>query len=72
MQRSKKLAAVVGPGALSPAEAVSNVWGYIRRTTCRIRKTAARSWPTKRSATVFGKDKVTMFEMNKHLAAHLK
>ena len=30
LQPSQELAAVVGPGALSRAEAVSKVWGYIR------------------------------------------
>ena len=50
LQPSKELAAVVGPGALSRAEAVSKVWRYIRAHNLQIRKTAARSWRTTRSA----------------------
>ena len=30
-----------------------------------------KSWPMTSSGKIFGKDKMSMFEMNKHLAAHL-
>ena len=50
LQPSQELAAVVGPGALSRAEAVSKVWDYIRAHNLQNRQTAARSWPTTSSA----------------------
>jgi chromatin remodeling complex protein RSC6 len=49
LRPSAELAAVVGPGPLSRGEVVSKVWEYIKRTTCRTRRTAARSWPTRSS-----------------------
>ena len=72
LQPSKELAAVVGSDPLPRPEVVSKVWDYIKRTTFRTRRTSARSRPTSKLEKVFGKKSVTMFEMNKHLAQHLK
>jgi hypothetical protein len=58
-------------GPLPRGEMVSTVWNCIKSHTWRTRRTAARSWLTTRSARS-SKDEVTMFEMNKHLAQHLK
>ena len=71
LQPSKELAAVVGPGALSRAEAVSKVWGYIRAHNLQNPENRREILADDKLSKVFGKDKVTMFEMNKHLAQHL-
>ena len=71
LQPSKELAAVVGPGALSRAEAVSKVWGYIRAHNLQNPQDRREILADDKLSKVFGQDKVTMFEMNKHLAQHL-
>ena len=71
LQPSQELAAVVGPGALSRAEAVSKVWGYIRAHNLQNPEDRREILADDKLSKVFGKDKVTMFEMNKHLAQHL-
>ena len=63
LQPSKELAAVVGPGALSRAEAVSKVWGYIRAHNLRNQENRREILADDTLSKVFGKDKVTMFEM---------
>ena len=58
LQPSKELAAVVGSAPLARGQVVSKMWEYIRSHNLQN--------PENR------RDKVTMFEMNKHLAGHLK
>ena len=62
LQPSEELAAVVGSGPLPRGQVVSKMWEYIR----------LHNLQNPELRRVFGKDKVTMFEMNKHLAGHLK
>ena len=71
LQPSQELAAVVGPGPLSRAEVVSKVWGYIRAHNLQNPENRREILADDKLRKVFGKDKVTMFEMNKHLARHL-
>ena len=72
LQPSKELAAVVGEGPLPRGEVVSKVWEYIRKNDLQNPKDRREILADAKLKTVFGKDKVTMFEMNKHLAQHLK
>ena len=69
---SAELAAVVGAGSLSRGEVVSKVWVYIKTNKLQNPKDGREILADDKLRKVFGKDKVTMFEMNKHLAAHLK
>ena len=69
LQPSEALAAVVGPGPLPRGDVVSKVWDYIKSHNLQNRREILADDKLK---SVFGKDKVTMFEMNKHLAQHLK
>ena len=69
---SKELAAVVGTQALPRTEVVSKVWEYIKKHKLQNEKNKREILADDKLKAVFGKDKVTMFEMNKHLAAHLK
>ena len=69
---SADLAAVVGAGPLPRGEVVSKVWDYIRSNNLQNPENRREILADEALRKVFGKDKVTMFEMNKHLAQHLK
>ena len=71
LQPSQELAAVVGPGSLPRTEVVSKVWDYIRSHNLQNPENRREILADDKLRKVFGKDKVTMFEMNKHLAQHL-
>src|SRR5215207_2672327 len=72
LQPSEALAAVVGPGPLPRGEVVSKVWDYIKSHNLQNPENRREILADDKLRKVFGKDKVTMFEMNKHLAQHLK
>ncbi len=72
LQPSKDLAAVVGSGAMARGEVVSKVWAYIKANKLQNPKDGREILADDKLQKIFGKDKVTMFEMNKHLAQHLK
>ena len=72
LRPSAELAAVVGPGPLPRGEVVSKVWAYIKANDLQNPEDRREILADGKLAAVFGKDKVTMFEMNKHLARHLK
>jgi upstream activation factor subunit UAF30 len=69
---SPELAAVVGPGPLPRGEVVSKVWDYIKSKNLQNPDDKREILADDTLQKVFGKDRVTMFEMNKHLARHLK
>ena len=50
---------------------VSKIWEYIRSHNLQNPENRREIVADEQLRRVFGKDKVTMFEMNKHLAAHL-
>ena len=71
LQPSKDLAVIVGPETLSRGEMVSKVWAYIKANNLHNPENRREIIADDKLRKVFGKDKVTMFEMNKHLAQHL-
>src|SRR4051794_8341846 len=71
LQPSKELAAVVGSKPLPRAEVVSKVWDYIKRHKLQDPQNKREIMADEKLQAVFGKNRVTMFEMNKHLAQHL-
>src|SRR3954469_23879773 len=71
LQPSEALAAVVGPEPLPRGEVVSKVWEYIKSRNLQNPENRREILADDKLKSVFGKDKVTMFEMNKHLARHL-
>jgi upstream activation factor subunit UAF30 len=71
LQPSGALAAVVGPEPLSRGEVVSKVWDYIKSHNLQNPDNRREIRADDKLKSVFGKDKVTMFEMNKHLSRHL-
>ncbi len=72
LQPSSDLAAVVGSQPLARPEVVSKVWEYIKKNDLQNPQNKREIMADDKLEKVFGKKKVTMFEMNKHLAAHLK
>jgi len=73
LQPSAELAAVVGSGKLARGEVVSKVWDYIKKNNLQNPANKREIIADAKLKPVFGgRDKVTMFEMNKHLAQHLK
>jgi len=72
LQPSEDLAAVVGAERLPRGEVVKKVWTYIKEHKLQNPKDGREILADDKLRKVFGKDKVTMFEMNKHLAQHLK
>ena len=72
LKPSEELSAVVGAGPLARGEVVSKVWEYIKANNLQNPENRREILADDKLRKVFGKDKVTMFEMNKHLAQHLK
>jgi chromatin remodeling complex protein RSC6 len=71
LQPSKELAAVVGTEPLPRGEVISKVWDYIKKHDLQNPENRRKILADDKLEAVFGKKKVTMFEMNKHLAQHL-
>jgi chromatin remodeling complex protein RSC6 len=72
LQPSEELAAVVGTSPLPRGEVVSKIWEYIRSHNLQNPENRREILADDKLTKVFGTDKVTMFEMNKHLTRHLK
>src|SRR3954468_4652393 len=73
VQPSADLAKITGSAPLPRSQAVSKVWDPIRKNNLHNpqNKGAIRAAATLKP--IFGgKDRVSMFEMNKHLSNHLK
>lgn len=69
---SKELGAVIGSDPVPRTVAVSKIWEYIKENKLQNEKNKREILADEKLKAVFGKDKCTMFEMNKYLAAHLK
>jgi chromatin remodeling complex protein RSC6 len=73
LQPSAQLAAVIGGGQVTRGEVVSKIWNYIKANKLQNPANKREILADAKLKPVFGgKDKVSMFEMNKHLAGHLK
>jgi chromatin remodeling complex protein RSC6 len=72
LQPSNELAAVVGSSPLPRTEVVSKVWDYIKANNLQNPENKRELLADEKLQAVFGgKNKVSMFEMNKHFAQHL-
>jgi chromatin remodeling complex protein RSC6 len=72
LQPSTELAAVVGSSPLPRTEVVSKVWEYIKANNLQNPENKREILADEKLQAVFGgRDKVSMFEMNKHFAQHL-
>ena len=67
------VAAVIGSEKLSRGDVVSKMWAYIKKNNLQNPTNKREIVADAKLKPVFGgKDRVDMFEMNKHLANHLK
>ena len=71
LQPSAELAAVVGSSPLSRPDVVSKMWDYIKAHNLQNPQNKREILADEKMEPIFGAKKVTMFEMNKHLARHL-
>jgi chromatin remodeling complex protein RSC6 len=69
---SPELAEIVGKGPLPRSEVVSKVWEYIKKHDLQNPKDKREILADDKLEKIFGKKSASMFEMNKHLSAHLK
>jgi chromatin remodeling complex protein RSC6 len=72
VQPSDDLAPITGKDPLPRSEVVSKVWAYIKKNNLQNPENKREILADDVLKKVFGKDKATMFEMNKHLSGHLK
>ncbi|MBW0144646.1 SWIB/MDM2 domain-containing protein [Sphingomicrobium clamense] len=68
---SPELAAIVGPNPLPRSEVVSKVWDHIKANNLQNPQNKREIIADDKLRPVFGTDRCTMFEMNKHLSKHL-
>jgi upstream activation factor subunit UAF30 len=72
VQPSPELGAVVGNDKLPRSQVISKVWEYIKEHNLQNPENKREIVADDKLKKVFGKDKVTMFEMNKYISAHVK
>lgn len=70
---SRELSEILGSADKLPRGlAVKKVWEYIKANKLQDAKDGRKINNDAKMKAIMGKDQVTMFEMNKHLAQHLK
>ncbi len=72
LKPSPALAAVIGEGSMPRGEVVSKVWEYIKAHKLQNPDDGREILADDKLQKIFGKEKATMFEMNKFLAQHLE
>jgi chromatin remodeling complex protein RSC6 len=73
VQPSADLAQICGSDPLPRSQVVSKVWDHIRKNNLQNPQNKREIMADDKLKKVFGgKDRVSMFEMNKHLSNHLK
>lgn len=72
VQPSKELGAIVGNDKLPRSQVISKVWEYIKAKELQNPDNKREILADDNLKKVFGKDKATMFEMNKYISQHLK
>ena len=68
---SADLGAVVGAGPMPRSEIVSKLWDYIKKNGLQDSKDKRQINADDKLEKIFGKKSVSMFEMNKHVSAHV-
>jgi chromatin remodeling complex protein RSC6 len=71
VQPSNELAAITGSDPLPRSQVVSKMWDYIRRNNLQNPENKREIVADDKLRAVFGTDRVSMFDMNKHLSRHL-
>ncbi len=71
LKASEDLASIVGSTTVTRPEVVKKMWDYIKLHKLQNPENKREILADDKLKKVFGKSKVTMFEMNKLLSAHL-
>ena len=69
---SKELAEITGADPLPRSQMVKKVWDHIKANNLQNPENKREILADDKLNKIFGKDKVSMFEMNKHLSNHVK
>lgn len=69
---SKELAEITGADPLPRSQMVKKVWDHIKANNLQNPDNKREIVADDKLRVIFGKDRVSMFEMNKHLSAHVK
>lgn len=69
---SPELAEIVGEKQIPRSEVVKKIWDYIKANDLQNPKDKREILADAKLEKIFGGKKASMFEMNKHLARHLK
>ena len=68
---SKELVAITGSDALPRSQVVSKIWDHIKKNNLQDPKNKREIVADDKLRAIFGKDRVSMFEMNKHISRHV-
>ena len=68
---SADLAAITGSDPLPRSQVVSKMWDYIRKNNLQNPQNKREIVADDKLKKIFGTDRCSMFEMNKHLSRHL-
>ncbi len=68
---SADLAAITGSAPLPRSQVVSKVWAHIKANNLQNPANKREILADDKLKKIFGKDRCSMFEMNKHLSRHL-
>jgi chromatin remodeling complex protein RSC6 len=68
---SADLAAITGSDPLPRSQVVSKMWDYIRSNKLQNPENKREIIADDKLRKIFGTDRCSMFEMNKHLSRHL-
>lgn len=71
MKPSRELAAITGDAPLPRTEVVRKIWNHIKKNKLQNPQNKREIIADDKLRPVFGKERVTMFEMNRHLSKHL-
>jgi chromatin remodeling complex protein RSC6 len=69
---SADLAAITGSDPLPRSQVVSKVWDHIRKNNLQNPQNKREIVADDKLRKVFGTDRCSMFEMNKHISRHVK
>ena len=69
---SPELADIIGDKKIPRSEVVKKIWDYIKANDLQNPKDKREILADEKLEKIFGGKKASMFEMNKHLAKHLK
>jgi chromatin remodeling complex protein RSC6 len=69
---SPELAEIVGKDPLPRSEIVSKMWTHIKKNNLQNPENKREILADDKLKKIFGVDKCSMFEMNKHLSRHVK